>query len=434
MNLLPTLVAPFEFAGRWAIDPSIFMAIVAQAAAGGGVCIFVFFALVAIQGLILNLAPAAWYARVSLWVQALLAGAMLLVGLRLWTIREWTFETVRRIPEFGVWWPPVWFAGVREHMLGNQDPFWNAMAARGVLALAGTVTLALGLYLTSYRRYRKLLLEGPSRGDAARARRWSPLDLLSRDPRQQAILHFMSATLARSRTHRTIWLAYIGGAAAVLINSSIVDGALMVARRRQAGFGFLILFWPLACTAILLPGLRHAMSIPAELRAHWIFRLHEAEGRRAWMQAVERFVMLYAIVPIYVPLIPISIYVHGWWATLRMTTLQVTISLIFFEILFQSWQQLPFTCSYRPGKRPLVAIVSGYGATLGALVPVLSLYIGACGKAAILFWILFAMVAPFWLKLHRGRKEGWGDAAMMYEDTGEAVLRLGIHEMRVQVS
>jgi hypothetical protein len=323
---------------------------------------------------------------------------------------------------------------VREHLLGNQDPFWNAMAARGILALTGAVALALGLYLTSYRRYRKLLLEGPSRGDAARGQRWSPLDLLSRDPRQQAILHFMSATLARSRTHRTVWLAYIGGAAAVLINSSIVDGALMVARRRQAGFGFLILFWPLACTAILLPGLRHAMSIPAELRAHWIFRLHEAEGRRAWMQAVERFVMVYAIVPIYVPLIPISIYVHGWWATLRMTTLQVTVSLIFFEILFQSWQQLPFTCSYRPGKRPLVAIVSGYGATLGALVPVLSLYIGACGKSAILFWILFAMAAPFWLKLHRGRKEGWGDAAMMYEDTGETVLGLGIHEMRVQVS
>ena len=174
------------------------------------------------------------------------------------------------------------------------------------------------------------------------------------------------------------------------------------------------------------------MSIPAELRAHWIFRLHEAEGRRAWMRAVERFVALYAIAPIYLPLIPISVYIHGWMPTLRMTLLQVTISLIFVEILLQSWQQLPFTCSYRPGKRPLVAIVSGYGVTLGALVPLLSLYIGACGKSAILFWILFAMVAPFWLKLHRGRTDGWGEAAMMYEDKGDVVLDLGIREMRVQ--
>jgi hypothetical protein len=31
------------------------------------------------------------------------------------------------------------------------------------------------------------------------------------------------------------------------------------------------------------------------------------------------------------------------------------LSVTTFEILFQSWQQLPFTCSYRPGKRPLVS-------------------------------------------------------------------------------
>jgi hypothetical protein len=286
MNLLPTLVAPFEFSGRWAIDPSIWMALIAQAIAGAGACIFIFFGLVAIQGLILNLAPARWYGRLSLWVQGLLAGALLLVGLRLWAVREWPLETVRRIPEFAAWWPPVWFVGVREHLLGNQDPFWNAMASRGVVALSAVVTLALALYLVSYGRYRKLLLEGPSRDAGAHARRWSLLNLLSRDPQQRAILHFMATTLARSRTHRAIWLAYIGGAAAVLINSSIVDGALMLARRRQAGFGFLLLFWPLACTTILLPGLRHAMSIPSELRALWFFRPRVAEGRLACMRAV----------------------------------------------------------------------------------------------------------------------------------------------------
>jgi hypothetical protein len=204
----------------------------------------------------------------------------------------------------------------------------------------------------------------------------------------------------------------------------------MVARRRQAGLEFLIIFWPLACTAILLPGLRHAMSIPAELRAHWVFRLREAEGRLAWMRAVERFAALYAIAPIYVVVVPISIYLHGWMPTLRMTVLQVILSLTLFEALFQSWQQLPFTCSYRPGKRPLVVIVSGYGVTLGAIVPLLSLYIGAAGKAAILFWIVFPMIAGLWWKLHRGRADGWGEAAMMYEDTGDGVLDLGIREMR----
>src|SRR4029079_6925696 len=140
-----------EFSGRWAIDPSYFAAVVAQAAAGIGACAFLFFALVALQGLILNIAPARWYARLSIWVQALLAGAMLLTGLRLWEIREWPLATVRRIPEVGAWWPPIWFAGVREWILGNRDPFWSAMAARGAVGLAGVIVLALTLYLVSYR-------------------------------------------------------------------------------------------------------------------------------------------------------------------------------------------------------------------------------------------------------------------------------------------
>jgi len=431
MNLLPTLVAPTEFSGRWAIDPSYFAALIAQAAAGMGACAFVFFALVAAQGFILNLAPARWYARISVWVQAMLAGAMLLTGLRLWAIRDWPLDTVRRIPEFGAWWPPIWFAGVREYLLGDRDAFWTAMAGRGALALGGSAVLTLGLYLVSYRRYRRLLLEGPSRGDAARPRRWSPLDLLSRDPRQRAVLHFLSTTLSRSRTHRAIWLAYLGGAVAILINSSIVDGAIWISRRRQAGLDFVVLFWPLACSIVLLPGLRHAMRIPAELRAQWIFRMHEAEGRLAWMRAVERFVIAYAIAPIYLILVPVSVYLHGWMGAARESLLQVFASLVFFEILFQSWQQLPFTCSYRPGNRPLVAIVSGYGIMLGGIVPVLSLYIGAAAKSAILFWILFPQLAGLWLKLHRSRREGWGEAHLLYEDNGDAMLDIGLREMRV---
>jgi hypothetical protein len=114
----------------------------------------------------------------------------------------------------------------------------------------------------------------------------------------------------------------------------------------------------------------------------------------------------------------------------RMTLLQVFLSLTFFEILFQSWQQLPFTCSYRPGSKPLVAVLSGYGATLGALVPVLSIYIAAAGQSAILFWILFPMLAGLWYKLHRGRREGWGEAQLMYEDKTDAIIDLGIGEMR----
>ena len=62
---------------------------------------------------------------------------------------------------------------------------------------------------------------------------------------------------------------------------------------------FLVGFWPLACSVVILPGFRHVLSIPVELRANWIFQITESQGRAEWMSAVERFVMAYAIAPIY---------------------------------------------------------------------------------------------------------------------------------------
>jgi hypothetical protein len=220
----------------------------------------------------------------------------------------------------------------------------------------------------------------------------------------------------------------------VPIDSSIVDGALWVARRRQAGLDFLALFWPLAFTAILLPGLRHAMRVPAELPAHRMFRLREAEGRAAWMRAVERFVAAYAIVPIYALVIPISIRLHGWMPAARMTVLQVIAALIMFmfEGLFLSWQQSPFTCSYQPGRRPIVTVIGGYAGTLGALVPVVSIFIAAAGKSAILFWVLLPMLAAPWIRLHVARREGWGEAPLLYADLGDSAPDIGVREMRAQ--
>src|SRR5450756_2401815 len=158
-----------------------------------------------------------------------------------------------------------------------------------------------------------------------------------------------------------------------MLNSSIIDGAYLT---RNKGWGkalqFLVGFWPLACTVVILPGLRHVLSIPVELRANWIFQITESQGRAEWMSAVERFVMAYAIAPIYLILFPISVYVFGWAIAIRMTMLQLVISLGMFEVLFQSWQKLPFTCSYIPGQRPLVGLVAAYLGTLCALVPVLS--------------------------------------------------------------
>ena len=354
----------------------------------------------------------------------------LLGGFYSWSIKEWKPETIAKLPEFGAWLPPVWFAGLHQTLTGVRDPFSAAMAQRAQFAAGIAVALAVITYFISYRRYRKLLLEPPVHPGTSRVWRWSPIRLLARSPRREGIMCFLAKTLARSRTHRLLWFVYLGAAVAVVLNSSIIDGAfLMRSQGWSKALQFLVLFWPLACSVVILSGFRHVLSIPAELRANWIFQITESQGRAEWMSAVERFVMAYAVAPIYLILFPVSGYVLGWPIAIRMTILQVLISLSIFEVLFHSWQKLPFTCSYIPGKRPLVGTVGGYSAVLCAVVPVLSVMIATSSQVWFLFPFYLVDFGGIWIWLRRMRREGWGEAKLYYEDLPAVVTDLGIREL-----
>jgi putative ABC transport system permease protein len=430
MNLLPSLIAPIEFGGGWRIDSSYLRQAGAQALASSLACFFVFFAMIALQGVLLNCLPARLFTRVSVYAQGALAGVFLLGGFYSWSIKEWKPAAIARLPEYGAWLPPVWFSGLRQTLAGDRDPFCAAMAQRAYAAAGIALTLAICAYLISYRRYRKLLLESPARLAAPGVWRWSVIRLLARSPRREAAMDFMIKTLVRSRTHRLLWLVYLGAAAAVLLNSSLIDGALVMRSNRwNMALQFVVHFWPLACSVVLLNGFRHVLSIPAELRANWIFQMTESQGRAEWMSAVERFVIAYAVAPIYLTLFPVAGAVLGWPMALRMTILQLLVSLTMFEALFYSWQKLPFTCSHIPGERPLVTIVAKYMAMLGVIVPLLSVMIAVASQVAFLFVVYLAIFGGLWIWLRRRRREGWGEAKLMYEDLPAVVTDLGIKEL-----
>jgi len=426
MNLLPSIVAPMEFAGRWQQNASYAFHMAAQAASSGLACFFVFFAIVALQGVLLNLLPARWFASVSVYVQGALIAVLLLGGLYSWSIKEWPPATIARLSQFGAWLPPVWFTGLHENLTGDASPFFGAMTQRALQAAGIATVLSVLTYLLSYRRYRKLLLETPVQLTAPHVHRFSILRLLARNPQQEAVMQFMAKTLARSRSHRIIWLAYIGGAIAIMLNSSIVDGAVFARHGGLKALRFLVLFWPLASSVVIISGFRHMLAIPCELPANWMFQITESLGRKQWMQAMERFVMVYAVAPVYVVLTPVSIYIMGWGMTLRMTILQVLVSLFIFEVCFHSWQQLPFTCSYRPGQKPLVAVLAGYFAVLCVIIPIVSFMIAAAAQIPFLYPIYLIWFTFDYVWARKLRRDGWGDSKLLYEDLPGEVLNLGL--------
>ena len=388
-------------------------------------CFFIFFAIVALQGVLLNALPTRLFKRISTGVQGLLAAVFFLAGLYSWFIVDWTPRTIAQLPEFGSWIPTVWFAGLHCALVGDHTPFYSAMAGRAMIAVAAALALSAATYLISYRRYRKLLLES---SDASHHATWN--FSLTRNPQQQAIIQFISTTLSRSRTHRLVFMVYAGAALGIMINSVLLAG---VAHGWQGGLRgtlqFAALFWPLGTSFIMLSGIRHVFSLPADLGSNWIFQITESQGRRDWMRAVERFALLSIILPIYAISTPIAVYVIGWPVALRMTILQALVSLATFDFLFYEWQQLPFACSYVPGKKSLMGLVGSWIAVLGVLTPILAIIISTVAQMPELFLIYGVCFAGDWIWARKRRLEGWGESRLIYQDLFGEVTSLGIKDM-----
>jgi hypothetical protein len=313
-------------------------------------------------------------------------------------------------------------------MLGDADPLMATLARRALALAIGAPACAALAYLLAYSRSRTLMIEAEAAAPASHAKF---LHWFARTPREEAIFQFLALTLTRSRTHRLAILAWSGAAIGILLHAvlllgSTFGGPVNLHRVLQ----FVALYWPLGLSTILLFGIRHAYSIPSELPANWLFQSTEREGRRDWMRAVERFTYFFVLLPVYALIAPLGIGVMGWAIGLRMTALQLMVSFATFDILFYSWQKLPFTCSYTPGRRPPVIVLAGWIAVLGALVPVLSIIIAAASQIPEIFAIYgaFLLAVALWLR-HR-RRAGWGEASLLYEDPPDDLADLGIRELR----
>ncbi len=95
---------------------------------------------------------------------------------------------------------------------------------------------------------------------------------------------------------------------------------------------------------------------------------------------------------------------------------------------FASWQQLPFACSYVPGKRSLAGILSAYLVVLVVVVPLVSIVVAVGAAALPLFPIYLGGLGAAWLTARHLRREGLYAAKLQYEDS-TAVPDLGIRDM-----
>jgi len=424
-NAIHTFFYPFIAMGRYATLFGTLGAVVVHASVMFAATAFMFFLFVAAQGVLMNVLSFRAFRRVSTYIQLFSVFALLLMLLLFLDTSSLIHSARNR--NLLYFFPPMWFLGLYETMLGQPEPLAGCrdIALRALNIVLITSALS---YAVSYKRHVKRSLESEETLDVAPSRISTLLcavanRLIVPSPLEQASFYFTGKSLVRSRKHWLYLAAYVG-----------VGFALML----QALFGVFsrsgtpaidapnasLLSIPLIVSFFLLSGMRVVFAIPAELKANWVFQLSEVDGRAESLAGVRKAMFVFGALPLFAALAPVYGFLWGWPVALFHTFFDIALSVLLIEVLLVKFHKIPFTCSYVPGKANITALWFVYW---------LGFAIYAYSMASLEAWILHGTLrmAAFYLLgaiavgvavFYRNRylQEGF---TLVFDDAPEPVVR-----------
>jgi pimeloyl-ACP methyl ester carboxylesterase len=307
--------------------------------------------------------------------------------------------------------PSFWFLGLFQKLHGAALPNAGMLAERALWALALSTTIAASTYALAYSRNIRRLIEQPDIAPSDRSRPASRLaaflasKLLAKQV-ERAVLLFTARTLARSRQHRLILAAYAGLGLAISLafaRALLFGGSRMYAVARR--YGFRPTSWNEPNAALMTAGLvmlffavigtRAVFSLPATLKANWIFRITAIHSPRAYFTAVRKVLYGVAVWPVLMAMAVAYLMIWPRVPALLHIAILVLAGVILVERSLTEFRKVPFTCSYLPGQADLRLKLGAYGAAFlfatyvaGALENAL---LETVARTTVLFFVLAAL-------------------------------------------
>lgn len=449
VNVAPSIIFPWLLVYHVPVRVIDMLTLnVAHAFFGVSAAAFGFLAVLGLRETLALGLGARWFTRVSPLVQGalivVLGSALLLLPPSGTRIQQGGLDGWRAYS------PPMWFTGAYETAIGgivvdaprhvmsprarrrdaadaamyrlHRDHF--SMLGRRAVTAVGIVAGAIGLvYALTARRLPPLALSA----SGSRRRRWRVAGALlrgvfMRDPTVRAGFSFTLAAMWRSGPHRlTLACAAAAGLAMSMIALSGVN--LDAAREGRAPVRLLVM-QPLLYGALLV-AFRHAVRVPAELRANWGFQLAWRERERAFVAGARRAAIVGLVLPALAIWLPVFVYVLGPPLALVHALFGLAGAIVLLEALFVGYDKVPFTCTYLPdGRIKAVAIpfllLFTTGATWFAEMQRSALLFGGTPRLFVTLAVIFAILRVASLRRARLPQVEFDEAPASFQ-------RLGLH-------
>jgi pimeloyl-ACP methyl ester carboxylesterase len=311
--------------------------------------VFIFSAMLALQGLASQLMSWSLFLRVSGFLQLMALFAVI----ALFFVTP-AFAVTILHPGFPVEiLPSFWFTGLLHSLNGDPNPAFGDLAAIAIRNLTIAVTIAALTWGLSYYRNIRRIIQAPDISPSARGQlgaqliRFAAFRFISR-PLDRAILLFTCRTIARSRQHRLLLAACggIGFATALAFSRTFLEGRSR-ARWDEPNIPFLIAGLLLLFCAIA--GIRANFAIPLVLPANWIFRITAIHSPAAYFSAVRKSLILLGVLPVWIVATLIYFWIWPGRPALEHAILLALAGLLLVDCSLYQFRKIPFACSWLPG-------------------------------------------------------------------------------------
>ncbi len=359
VNLLAAVVVAIYMIPGAGLDAlPLFSAVPIHLAAATAANLTLFFLIALVQAVVLLFLSPALYKRVSVLIR--FVGLVAIISLLLLAVID--FPSWQRVmgrlsvlrdqgsPSLRLY-PPLWFTGLYQVLLGQAKPVDRELALFAVAApfvLAGLYLVAMGL---SYRKHLSRSMESLGRFVlrerliAALAR---PVQaVLLRNPVERAIFDFFARTLKRSPLHKVRWLGSVAAGTGLTLILLFLGGRAAAGSTTANRY---LLSGPLVLTFFFLVGLRTLVNVPLAADANWIFRLTERPGPAAYLNGMKKAIVILILGPLFVVLVPLYSLLWGLPTALLHLGFGFVLGLVLLEVLFLGYAKIPFACSQAPGK------------------------------------------------------------------------------------
>jgi hypothetical protein len=313
--------------------------------------LFLYCAVLAMQGLMALLLPRRLFLRISAALQLGCFGLFISVY-----FLEPSFTTLALLTAPGnhaalAVLPQYWFLAVFNQINGTlpRELFW--LAWRGWIGLALVIFGAAISLVLCYMRTMRKTVEAPDLLPGTGGLHWTPrLGGL-----RTTIAIFSLRSLTRSRHHRVVFAFFMAIVAAIGV--TCLRREIFAPAPEPINQDFLISTLMMMSLSVL--GLRAVFALPISLNANWVLRTTQLRSTSQYIAATRTTLLMGSVIPILCAVAALALNYRSALQVLGHLVMLALFGTLFVELALIKFDKVPFTCSYLPGKANVQIIFWG---------------------------------------------------------------------------